>query len=268
MPGPFPGMDPYLENPLLWPGVHHGLISAIRAQINAVLPEQYVADVGERVYLAQSARDVIPDAVVYRDRSPATARGATAVASSTVADPPWRLVLEPLEVREGFIEIRSVRPGRRVVTVIEILSPSNKLANSDGRRQYLEKQRELLGSAVSLLEIDLLRAGAHTVAAPYEHLELRGRWDYLVCLHRGSTPRELGVWPIRLRDRLPWIRVPLADEDHDVQVDLQVSLDRCYDEGLYRRLAEYSGEPVPPLAPAEKEWAEALLREAGLRPAA
>ena len=27
MPSPFPGMDPYLEYPGLWPDVHHNLIS-------------------------------------------------------------------------------------------------------------------------------------------------------------------------------------------------------------------------------------------------
>jgi hypothetical protein len=29
MPSPFPGMDPYLENPEFWPGVHNRLIVAI-----------------------------------------------------------------------------------------------------------------------------------------------------------------------------------------------------------------------------------------------
>lgn len=41
-------MDPYLENPAFWGGVHGGLINAIRAQLNAILPEAYVADVEER----------------------------------------------------------------------------------------------------------------------------------------------------------------------------------------------------------------------------
>ena len=27
MPTPFPRMDPYLEQPALWPDVHHGLIA-------------------------------------------------------------------------------------------------------------------------------------------------------------------------------------------------------------------------------------------------
>jgi hypothetical protein len=29
MPSPFPGMNPYLEHPALWSGVHHRLIKAI-----------------------------------------------------------------------------------------------------------------------------------------------------------------------------------------------------------------------------------------------
>ena len=52
MPSPFPGMDPYLEHPARWTGVHDGLIGAARAQLNAVLPAGYVADIGERRHRA------------------------------------------------------------------------------------------------------------------------------------------------------------------------------------------------------------------------
>ncbi|MEQ8961940.1 MAG: DUF4058 family protein, partial [Coleofasciculus sp. C2-GNP5-27] len=34
MPSPFPGMNPYLENPELWPEVHHWLITAIAESLN------------------------------------------------------------------------------------------------------------------------------------------------------------------------------------------------------------------------------------------
>ena len=33
MPSPFPGMDPWLESPLLWPGVHARLIPLFAEQL-------------------------------------------------------------------------------------------------------------------------------------------------------------------------------------------------------------------------------------------
>ena len=50
MPSPFPGMDPYLEDPGLWPDVHHEIISEIRAALNLNLRLRYVCRVDLRVY--------------------------------------------------------------------------------------------------------------------------------------------------------------------------------------------------------------------------
>jgi hypothetical protein len=33
MLSPFPGMDPYLESPAIWPDVHHEIISENRATL-------------------------------------------------------------------------------------------------------------------------------------------------------------------------------------------------------------------------------------------
>ena len=55
-----------------------------------------------------------------------------------------------------FLEVRN-RQGRALVTVIEMLNPSNKRAGDD-REQYLAKRRELLRCPARLVEIDLLRA--------------------------------------------------------------------------------------------------------------
>lgn len=70
------------------------------------------------------------------------------------------------EVYEKFLEIRhGFGAGSKVVTVIEVLSPGNKAGGGLGRKVYMEKQRELIYSDTNLLEIDLLRSGAHTVLA-------------------------------------------------------------------------------------------------------
>ena len=45
MPSPFPGMDPYLEDPPIWPGFHHSLAEDIKAQLNGLIGPKYYADV-------------------------------------------------------------------------------------------------------------------------------------------------------------------------------------------------------------------------------
>jgi hypothetical protein len=169
-------------------------------------------------------------------------------------------------VREPFIEILAVNTPGRVVTTIEILSPANKRPGA-GREEYLRKQRDLIPSDVHLLEIDLLRGGLFTVAAPEESLrQEHGRWDYLISLHRAGHSDEYEVWPRTVRDRRPRLWVPLAEGYEDVALDLQAVLDRAYDDALFARRVNYAGEPDTPLASQDAVWASTLLRERGLRP--
>jgi hypothetical protein len=256
-------MDPYLEHPALWPGVHQRLITYLGDRLNTLLPPHYVADIGERLYVVQPERSIYPDVVGVEP--PATAplpeqqQGSNAAIMTS--DPPWVLTVEPVEVREVFVEILSVGDASRVVTVIEVLSPSNKTANSEGRQLYLTKQQEILQRSTHLIEIDLLRYGEHTVTAPRGSLIARGGWDYLVCLHRGGQRGRYEVWAITLRQRLPRIRVPLANGEPDIALDVQAAFDRCYDEGAYARRLDYRGEPLMPLSETDRAWAATLLRE-------
>ena len=93
----------------------------------------------------------------------------------------------------------------------------------------------------------------------------KGRWDYLVSLHRGGTGPRYEVWAVTVRQRLPPILVPLAKGDPDVVLDLQAVFDRAYSEGGYARLLDYRGEPRTPLSSDEAAWANALLKDRGLR---
>lgn len=266
MPSPFPGMDPYLEEPILWPGLHQRLITHIGDTLNALMPPHYVADIGERLYVVQPEHSVYPDTVVVQHPcTPAHPEAHGERTSATmVSDQPLILTVEPVEVRETFVEILSLREEGRIVTVLEILSPSNKVVGSEGRQQYLTKQREVLESQTHLIEIDLLRTGAHTVAPPRERLLRHSTWDYLVSLHRGGRNR-FEVWTFTVRQRLPRFSVPLANGDPDVVLDLQAVFDRCYDAGGYARRVDYRREPPTPLQGDDATWAAALLREKGLR---
>src|SRR5581483_6545142 len=146
----FPGMDPYLENPAIWPGVHASLIVYIRDQLQPLLQPKYWATIEERVFVeAPTARDFVPD-VHVKHRRPGPVGSTTAMLEPDVAE---LIETAGLEIRERFIEIVAKRNGRKVVTVLEGLSPYNK-ATGPGRDAYLAKQAEVVASDAHLVEID------------------------------------------------------------------------------------------------------------------
>lgn len=263
MPSPFPGMDPYLEP--FWGDVHSSLVLYARDQLQGLLPRDLRARVQERVFIDNppvGERDVYPDIrVVERGRGPAavaTPRGEVAVAQ------PLILHLDDEPVTETFIEIIDIGSGRQVVTVLEVLSPANKRPGP-GQELYLKKQGELLAGKVSLVEIDLLRAGKPVLAVTPGHLGRLQATPYRVVVRRGWKPIQAELYPLPLRQRLPAIRVPLRQTDSDVPLDLQAILDRCYDNGGYQDDLDYEAEAEPPLEEADAAWADALLRDKGLR---
>jgi uncharacterized protein DUF4058 len=267
MPSPFPGMDPYLEHPTQWPNLHHRIITTISTVLNAGLPPQYVASIGERLYVVPSERGVYPDIVLVEQPlaslPPGESAGGTAV--MVASDPPWVLTVLPEEIREGFVQIVTVGDESEIIAVIEVLSPTNKSSGTTGRELYLTKQREILQSRTHLIEVDLLRQGEHTVAPPVDYLLQHGYWDYLASLHRGGQGGRFEVWPNSLRQRLPRICVPLAEGEPDLTLDLQAVFARCYDEGALSRRLNYRQRAPIRLSREDAEWAEALLRERGLR---
>src|SRR5436305_13223424 len=88
MPSPFPGMDPYLEDPNHWGNVHHGLIGEIQAQLNAKVRPRYVVRVEERVYVVPEDDPShqlfrVPDVKILRGRRVKSRAGAVASAVAT-----------------------------------------------------------------------------------------------------------------------------------------------------------------------------------------
>lgn len=256
MPSPFPGMDPYLEDPILWPGVQHHLVTYLASFLNRLLPTQYVAKVGERVYVEEPGRSIYPDIMVTERPSRPVRELESSSGGLAVIDAPTIISVPISERTEPFIEIRTVGREGRLVTVVEVLSHANKAPGSNSRSLYLRKQAEALQSQSHLIEIDLLRAGQHTLAPERDQMMHIAPWDYMVSLHRGCSEWRYEVWPILLRERLPCIAIPLTDNDPDVALDLQQVLDRCYDEGAYDRQVDYHQRPDPPLSPEDTAWVE------------
>ncbi len=269
MLSPFPGMDPYLEHSAWFPAVHQRLITYLGDELNAKLPSHYVANIGERLFVADIGdreRTIYPDVLIVQHPLRGESEGGVAVAEAPplVSDEPYR-VSYSAERREVFIEIVPVADEGRVVTVIEVLSPANKTRGNRGHDSYVKKQQQVLDSDTHLLEIDLLRGGLHSVAVERESLLARGNFDYCVCLHRASTAYLYDVWARSVRQRLPRFAVPLLPEDSDIVVDLQALFDHCYAAGNFARRINYQNEPPLPLRPEDAVWADALLREKSLR---
>ncbi len=252
-PSPFPGMNPWLEDPRLWPGLHDSLLTYFRDELQLHLPDAYFADLQDRVYLELAGTWIVPDVrISQRDGA---APGALRAAASG-ASPALMVAVPDVEVREPYVVIRDARKDERVVAVVELLSPANK-RGGEGARRYLEKQQELLASEVHLIEIDLLRGGEHVVAVPAASVPEGTR--YLVCVRRGDRPRHRELYPCTLADPLPRIAVPLRAPDPDLVVDLQALLAKAWEGGAYWKRIDYGQPPVPPLEPADADQAARVL---------
>jgi uncharacterized protein DUF4058 len=241
MRSPFPGMDPFLEH--FWGDVQHSMITRTSHAIQKQLPQGLVARIDVREFIE-------PIESWPRDEAAKFERLGGSLAHS-----------EPS--RQGFIKIIDRTADRRVVTVIEILKPSNKFLGP-GRDLYLTKQEELRAGGVSLVVIDLNRTGSHVLSAPFDRIPEGHRTPYAACVRRGWKPQEIDYYPIALRERLPAIAIPLRHDDCDVPLDLQAVLDQCYEDAAYDDI-DYREEPDPPLKPDDARWADELLREKGLR---
>jgi hypothetical protein len=251
-------MDPYLENPAWWSGLHHRFVNVTSDLLQPILLDRgYYVDINERVWLVNADRDVLPDLVAYHH-----ARKTPSGAAVAAKDEPVRVQRKRIEIRESYLEIYD-RAGDRLITSVELLSPTNK-SQTEGRRLYTQKQREVQEAGVHLVEIDLLRSGIHTVDVPLDLLVGFQPWHYLVNIVRAQGA-EYEFYPIPLRERLPRIGIPLKLGDNDVTLDLQAVLDRVYDAGPYALRVDYQGDPPMPLSPADGAWVDEVLKQKGLR---
>ncbi len=253
MPSPFPGMNPYLEQEVLWHDFHERFLPAAAAHLTAQLLPRYIVLIDENVYLhdlpLEAARPVgRPDLSVAQ--RPVRGEGASATG---LLEAPAQVLLPEFDVEgESFLEIRD-RQGRQLVAVVELLSPTNKRAGIH-RSQYLVKRANLLNSTVHVVEIDLLRGGLPMPLAD------RPPGLYSVLVSRAGARPRADFWPFGLRDPLPTVPIPLRPDDRDARLDLRSILDRVYDESGYAHFL-YDHDPDPPLAEEDVAWARSVIAQ-------
>ena len=267
MPSPFPGMDPFLEDPEEFGDLHDSLIFTIRVRLQAALPGGYFARMVRRTWaesggvtVASGKSDVGVETELLRTDDPKR-NGRPAAA---VAEPRTRYVVRTtgafeLELKENYLEIfRTTRLGRRLVTSLEVLSPTNKRPGDGCQAQFLRKQRELRARGVALVEIDLLRGGRHSTAVPADRLrEIAEPFDYHLCVTLPARTDQHYVEPFSLSDPLPSVDVPV--DDRLVAVDLQAAFAEAHAAGAYERSLDYDPDRVPP--PALTDDQRAFVRE-------
>lgn len=227
MPSPFPGMDPYLENDKLWASFHHHLVTSLYQILLPGLVDRYKARIGQRHYTTEQA-----------------------LFTSIIRE----------EHVEEYIEIRQ-RNETRLVTMVDVVSPANKLTPS-GRQAYLNKRLEGKSGSANLVEIDLSLQGQPMLDYSRDGLP---EWDYAVTVTRASQPERYEIYTATLQKRLPRFRMPLASDDRDTVVDLQVAFTRCYDQGNFTGQVDYRRDPPIALPQDDLQWVHDLLKQEKLR---
>jgi hypothetical protein len=256
MPSPFPGMDPYLEDPVFWAGFHANLNPRIQAALNRMLPAGYYADIDEYVWLQTDepesrARLGRPD-VFVTDRNGAGAPG-NGGGVAVLAEPV--LVTLPKAKKRAHKYVKIVAPDHAtVVTVIEVLSPASK-ASAEDRAKYLAKRAEYFASNTHLVELDLLRGGPRMpLGEPSPPDD-----DYYVFVCRGGRYPNAEVYPFGVRDRFPVFPVPLGGDEPDLPLDLKPCVDDIYDTNRYATRVDYAKPVAPRFRKGDAVWVTDLL---------
>lgn len=256
MPSPFPGMDPYLEAPGVWPDFHGRFLDALSETLNLRMPEGYEAWIDERIQLVSpdEIRQLVADVGIARDPGPA--HGLREDHRAAVVD----LDLEPVSIpvvlldppRETFLRIVR-RPDRELITIVELLSPANK-AGAD-HAAYLARRSEVHRQGVHLVELDFLTRG-HRL--PMSRPLPPG--DYYAFVARAERLPDCDVYAWSVRRRIPTIPIPLKAPDADLAVDLAVVFATAFGRGPYGRSLDYTIPPPAQLSPEDARWAEAIAR--------
>lgn len=265
MKSPFPGMGPYIESCGLWGDFHNHLIEKIADQLAEAVPERYFVHTAERSYgvlvepeEGKDSHPFLPDVRVTTSAGRKSAsRKAKGIALADPAEPQPMLLraLIEEEYRETFIEIHEADPEQRLVTSLEVLSPSNKRRHTPGWDIYLRKRQGLLLGKVNLVEIDLLRGG--------QRLPMRDPWPnspYTLLVARPENKRRCLVWPAHFQHPLPVLPVPLLPLDPDIPLLLQPMIEAIYRRYRYHQRIDYTRPLQPPLSSRETEW---LARQLG-----
>lgn len=266
MVSPFPGMDPFLENPYTWSEVHHWLIAIISEKLVPQVRPKYRVKINHRIYKVNNINNNgdssllvgIPDVTVKTTATKQPETNQNNTSNVAILEPKTKVksltVQLPIteEIKQGYLEIIDLQKGN-IVTAIEILSPVNK-RKGEGRTKYLKKRAEILSSLTHFVEIDLLR--------DYEKmpiLDLDIDFDYHILISQSEKRPQADLYGINLPDTLPIIPIPLNKEDGFAEINLQEILNLVYERAGYDYSIDYDQEIVPSLSDKYQNWCTEIL---------
>jgi len=255
MASPFPGMNPYLEHPSLWAGIHHRLITAIANNLAPQIRPKYIVAIEERVYEVNGDTVLVgvPDIAVQNSRSLSLPTASNFAVVSTTTQPIEVILPLPEIVTEGYLEIRAVET-EEVITIIEVLSPKNKQVGI-GRLQYETKRWKILGSATHFVEIDLLRQGNPMLMVG------QMQTHYRIMISQSETRPKAQLYGFNLPNRIPEFPIPLRFGEPQPVIDLNLLLNEIYDQGSYDLRINYNRPPIPALSEIDMAWVKEKLAQ-------
>ncbi|MBZ0307445.1 MAG: DUF4058 family protein [Anaerolineae bacterium] len=209
MSSPFPGMNPYMEQPSLWEEVH-------------------------TLMLDQFARQLTPQLTPYFR---------------------VRMEVSTYESEKLVRYLEVTTPEWEVVTVIELMT---FLQKQDSYKTYLNKRYQMMRSGVSLLEIDLLRAGTRLPQAA------KVQTPYSCLLSRSHEWPKTHVWEVSWAEPCPVLPVPLSPASSEVVLRLMPALEQVY-MTYFEGSINYAVDPPGTLTPEWQQEIDTFLREQGVR---
>ena len=259
MQSPFPGMDPYLEDPIFWSEFHSRLIMTISTSLLPKLLPHYYIGIETRTYIDRTDEALligIPDAVILATKNfiaPKPSKASTATVTRVKPQQVQIPLPRPLEIKQRYLEVREAETNA-VITVIEVLSPSNK-RKGKGRSDYEAKRSKILHTDSHLIEIDLLRSDDPITMSGAMPL------DYHVLVSRSTDRPTADLYAFTLQEPIPTFPLPLRELDEMIEFDLQSVVNKTYTEGAYSIRLNYTN-PVPPPALPETDrlWVQELLK--------
>jgi hypothetical protein len=201
--GPFPGrIDPWAEAGRYFRPIHNEIISAMLAFVREPLLRMgYVAGRENSLQISEGRE---PDLYVLRQDAPPerfTRWNYALAAAESLAEPG---LIPPDDAEWQALAIRSA-DGGDLVTVVEIVSPTNKVSAGEIAAYQERRTRLYLESGVQVVEIDLTRSVKRLA-----HNSLTQRHPYHVAVYLpGDAVR---VVTIDLGAALPRIALPLRGE--------------------------------------------------------
>jgi hypothetical protein len=260
MPSPFPGMDPFIQGQR-WQDFHTTFLAVLKESLVPAVRPRYSVDIEQDVYLVSEEEltegTIEPDLALVETSAEARSESSGSASSVMAVAPAVYTVSTPKRRKQKYLTIRD-REQRKIVTVIELLSPTNK-SPGDGFLEYQCKRENIFNSCTNLVELDLLRGGKR-----FPTRERLPAADFCAFICRATQLPKVDVYAWTLRHRLPTVPVPLAVGEAEVSLDLQDAFTKTYDRSGYDYALDYCRPAEPPLEGAVAEWATTLLAKSSV----